>query len=79
MKLKITAVAVALASLSSVAQADVLVQPSYNDNAYAETLPNVTQTVTVQQVPAPSFRDAEGAAYGLVVNASTYENQGFNG
>jgi hypothetical protein len=79
MKLKITAVAIALASLSSVAQADVLVQPSFNDDAYAATLPNVTQTVTVKQAPQPSFQDNSDVAYGVIENGSIYASTEISG
>lgn len=74
MKRSIAALAVAFSVLAPAAHADVLTtpQPSFNDSAALTTVPNVAQTVTVQEFPQPSFQDGAQVAYGVVVNPTIH-------
>jgi hypothetical protein len=55
MKLKLTAVAVALAALAPVANASV--QPSFNDNAPIVGAASTIRSGVTVSVPQPSFND----------------------
>jgi opacity protein-like surface antigen len=73
MKRTLAAAAVAFAFLAPAAHADVLEpQPSFNDSAALDTVPNVARTVTVQEFPQPSFQDGAPVAYGVVVNSTIH-------
>ena len=76
MKLRLTAVAVALSALASVAQAEVSA-PSFNDYSPVETAPNVADTVIVKQIPQPSFQDAGNLAYGVVADDAIYQGTAY--
>jgi hypothetical protein len=76
MKLRVTAAAVALSALASVAQAEV-VAPSFTDSAPVESAPNVSDTVIVKQIPQPSFQDASNVAYGVVIDSTVYQGTAY--
>jgi hypothetical protein len=76
MKLRVTAAAVALSALASVAQAEVAA-PSFIDFAPLESAPNVSDTVIVKHIPQPSFQDAASVAYGVVANNAIYEGSAY--
>lgn len=76
MKLRLTAAAVALSAIASIASAET-VAPSFNDAAPVESQPNVAGTVIVKQIPQPSFVDSDSVAYGVLADNTIYEGAAY--